>query len=63
VSGKRKRTYETKGELGGVLGSSSTLSEGVNLDPLDLDLLVLGNDKSDASAGVTLELSGVPMKR
>lgn len=48
--------YETKGELGGVLSASSALLEGVDLDPLDLELLVLGDDESDASAGVTLEL-------
>lgn len=47
-----KATDETKGELGKVLGSGSSLRERVGVNNLELKAFVLGGDERDARARV-----------
>lgn len=52
----QKKTHEAKGELGEVGSGRSTLSEGVRLDDLEDEVLVLGRDERDTGTGVSLVL-------
>lgn len=45
-------THESEGELGEVLSTGSSSSEGVGGDRLELESLVLGDDEGDACARV-----------